>query len=119
MNAITANIETFTPTSEYAGLIQVTIDGKTQTVECWNMDLRDKGRAWTIRIYGIACKFQTGDIVWPAEITYWPERNSFSQLEPQNYSRVNGRRRAYQLVGFESDYQESNRRSQHNGGYRN
>jgi hypothetical protein len=119
MNSITANIETFTPTSEYAGLIQVTIDGKTQTVKCWNMDCRDKGRGWAIRIYGIACKFQTGDKVWPAEITYWPERNSFSQLEPQNYSRVNGRRRAYQLVGFESDYQESNRRSQHNGGYRN
>lgn len=118
-NAITTSIETFKSEDGVSGTIEVTINGKTETLRCWNADLRAKGRAWTVTIYGIACKFQTGDKIWPAQITYWPEQNKFSALEPAGYTRVKGGRRSYQLIGFKSEFQDSNRRSQHNGGYRN
>jgi hypothetical protein len=119
MNAITINIETFKSEDGVSGTIDLTINGETQTVDCYNQDLRSKGRAWTIIVGGLACKFQTGTKVWPATITYWPEQNIFTQLGPVNYSRVNGGRRRYQLVGFKNHFTESENRSQHNGGYKN
>ncbi len=113
------NLETLKSVNGASCTIELTINGKTETVRCWNMDYRDLGRAWIIYVYGIACKFQTGDKVWPAQVTFWPESNKITTLEPVNYSRVNGRRRQYQLVGFESEFVESANRSQHNGGYKN
>jgi len=116
-NAITTSIETFKSEDGVYGTIDLTINGEIQTVRCLNHDLRSQGRAWTITVFGIACKFQTGNKVWPAKITYWPEKEMFSALSPFNYSRVNGGRRSYQLVGFENHFTKSANRSQHNGGY--
>lgn len=119
MKAITTNIETFKSNDGVFGTIDLTINGKTETVPCWNRDLRAQNRGWNMIVSGVACKFLTGNKVWPAQITFWPETGGFTGLNPVGYSRVNGGRRAYQLVGFESEFQNSDIRSQHNGGYKN
>lgn len=100
------------------GTIEITINGETQTVNCWSKDSREQGRGWWIDIYGIACKFRNGNKIWPAEITYSVESDKFFDLKPRNYTRYN--KGIYcSLIGFESDFQDSQVRSQHNGGYRN
>ncbi len=99
--------------------IDITINGKTQTVRAWNTDCRDRrDNYWLITIYGIACRFRSGNKVWPAEILYWPLSKKITGLKPRNYTRCN-KPTLVSLAGFESDFEESKVRSQHNGGYRN
>ena len=111
------NIDTLKLTAPHSGTIEVTYGGKTQTVRCWNKDGRQQGRGWYIDIYGLACQFASGKKIWQAKITYWVESNKFTNLEPTNYQRWNGRVRCV-LVGFESEFADHKDRSLHHGGYR-
>lgn len=111
------HIDTLNIVDLYNATIAVTINGKTETVRCWNKDNRARDRGWYIEIYGIACKFRNGDKVWPAKITYWVEANKFTELQPTNYTRFNKHINC-SLVGFESEFKDSKARSQHNGGYK-
>jgi hypothetical protein len=111
------HIDTLKLVDGFLGTIDVTINGKTETVQCWNKDARERGRGWYINVNGIACKIGRGVKVWPASVLFNAETGKITNLLPRNYQAYN-RHLHCTLVGFESDHQDKANRSLHNGGYR-